>query len=250
MMNKLAVISGCVLVLFFITRVALPVQFAIDIDQDNTYENSGTVNVCGRTDVPIDIYYQGYSCPPDDRNFGLMIYITVDTSIVQINECLPNFVPNYEDGWCSPCDGSECTQLSPNLYGLTCVNWSFSFPGAPPKFGYLNVSSMGVGLTDLVVALDIGDPYNDGLFADCNLANIYPHSAVVTLENLPSPCDSDCNSDNKVNLADLVIMKEEFLREDCDVHPCQADCDGDNKVDLADLSVMKMEFLRACPYCP
>ncbi len=28
-------------------------------------------------------------------------------------------------------------------------------------------------------------------------------------------CDSDCNGDHKVNLADLVIMKEEFNRTDC-----------------------------------
>jgi hypothetical protein len=44
-------------------------------------------------------------------------------------------------------------------------------------------------------------------------------------------CQADCNCDTKVNLADLVVMKTEFLRTNCDTTPCQADCNGDDKVD-------------------
>jgi hypothetical protein len=64
-------------------------------------------------------------------------------------------------------------------------------------------------------------------------------------------CYADCNRDTKVNLADLVIMKGEFLRTDCAAAPCDADCNWDNKVDLDDLVITKSEFLRtACPVCP
>ena len=64
-------------------------------------------------------------------------------------------------------------------------------------------------------------------------------------------CFADCNSDTKVNLADLVMMKEEFLRDDCAVNPCYADCNGDNQVNLSDLVIMKTQFLRTdCPACP
>jgi hypothetical protein len=64
-------------------------------------------------------------------------------------------------------------------------------------------------------------------------------------------CHADCNGDRKVNLADLVIMKREFLSTDCATNPCSADCNYDNKVNLADLVMMKGEFLRAnCPACP
>ena len=83
------------------------------------------------------------------------------------------------------------------------------------------------------------------------MANINPTDGVITLENLPSQCSADCNGDEKVCLADVVIMKQEFLRNDCsELDPCLADCNGDNKVDLEDLSVMKYEFLGECPYCP
>ncbi len=63
-------------------------------------------------------------------------------------------------------------------------------------------------------------------------------------------CYADCNNDTKVNLGDLVKMKEEFNRTNCATDPCQADCNYDNKVNLSDLVMMKSEFNRtACPVC-
>jgi hypothetical protein len=61
---------------------------------------------------------------------------------------------------------------------------------------------------------------------------------------------ADCNSDFKVDLADLVIMKGEFLRKDCAEHPCLADCNVDNKVDLADLVLMKDQFFTVIVLSP
>jgi hypothetical protein len=46
-------------------------------------------------------------------------------------------------------------------------------------------------------------------------------------------------------------MKQEFLRTDCATTHCNADCNYDNRVDLADLVMMKGEFFRTdCPMCP
>lgn len=64
-------------------------------------------------------------------------------------------------------------------------------------------------------------------------------------------CHADCNNDLKIDLTDLVIMKQEFLRTDCATNPCDADCNFDNSVDLPDLVMMKDEFLKSdCPACP
>jgi hypothetical protein len=53
-------------------------------------------------------------------------------------------------------------------------------------------------------------------------------------------------STGKVDLADLVIMKQEFMKP-----PVYADCNGDGKVDLQDLVIMKTQFLQTgCPACP
>jgi hypothetical protein len=60
-------------------------------------------------------------------------------------------------------------------------------------------------------------------------------------------CYADVNCSAKVDLADLVIMKGEFLQS-C---PCQADCNGDYQVNLGDLVIMKEQFCRSgCPACP
>lgn len=63
-------------------------------------------------------------------------------------------------------------------------------------------------------------------------------------------CYADCNDDQKVNLSDLVIMKQQFMWN-CSEHPsCEADCNYDGSVNLADLVMMKNEFLRTdCPVC-
>jgi len=66
------------------------------------------------------------------------------------------------------------------------------------------------------------------------------------------PDELDC----RVNLSDLVIMKNEFLRINCNnPDPCYADIaplppEGpDNRVNISDLVIMKNEFLRidCCP---
>jgi hypothetical protein len=59
-------------------------------------------------------------------------------------------------------------------------------------------------------------------------------------------CYADCNCDTKVDLSDLVLMRQEFLQP-----PVCADCNGDGNVDLSDLVIMKNEFLRqGCSTCP
>jgi hypothetical protein len=58
-------------------------------------------------------------------------------------------------------------------------------------------------------------------------------------------CYADCTCDTKVNLSDLVIMKQEFMKT-----PVYADCNGDGKVDLQDLVIMKSQFMKTgCPAC-
>ena len=57
-------------------------------------------------------------------------------------------------------------------------------------------------------------------------------------------CYSDLDDNGRVDLADLTIMKSEFLNPDCATTPCQADLNGDGRVNLADLLIMKLEFLR------
>ena len=118
-MKKLSFISVVILIVLSLALPAFPADYEIDIDQDEAYETGGSVNLCGRTDVPIDVRVRNYSCVPHDFFFGVQTYITVDTSVVQVNECQPDVA-----GGCDP-TMSECTQLEDNVYFLICANFTF-----------------------------------------------------------------------------------------------------------------------------
>ena len=69
-------------------------------------------------------------------------------------------------------------------------------------------------------------------------------------------CYMDCNNsgsgDSKVTGADLMVLKNEYGRFDCDdPDPCYADGNEDGKVTGADLMLLKNEYGRFdCPSCP
>jgi hypothetical protein len=64
-------------------------------------------------------------------------------------------------------------------------------------------------------------------------------------------CYADCNCDKIINSADLLILKQEFDRNDCENNLCQADCNANGKVDFSDLKIMKVQYFRDdCPLCP
>ena len=235
---------------------------------------------------------------------------------------------------------------------LICSNFSqIPVPGGKKLIGQFNLIADNEVDFDLVVASDVGAPYDDGFLSDCNLASLLPDDGIVGIDIFSGhPCIPDISppsavvespgsfqfsvtgitmccqytpvyfwSDNctdgevdqeglftadpifvteacevcvidvantnwgyygetcadlvimpfvpcqadiapipdgncKVDLSDLMLMKQEFNRTDCSPgNPCHADIapapDGNNKVDLSDLVVMKGEFLRpdCCP---
>ncbi len=61
-------------------------------------------------------------------------------------------------------------------------------------------------------------------------------------------CYADCDNNTKVDIFDLLIMKNEYNRTDCAVIPCDADLNDDGKADIFDLLIMKNQYNRTgCP---
>jgi hypothetical protein len=61
-------------------------------------------------------------------------------------------------------------------------------------------------------------------------------------------CYTDFNGDGKVGSYDLLQMKLEFGRYDCNVNPCQHDLTNDGKVTLPDLVILRFQYQRTnCP---
>lgn len=174
--------------------------------------------------------------------------------------------PCYVPG---PCDGSSCEEtLLPEgcdgwgeyiefLGNLTCENEIVCDSGEWSKYSYYLIRPWYIGDTyyydgswDVFCGIDTDSDGLPDTADNCpdtpnpNQLDTYPLGG----NNCGDACEchADCNVDKKVDLDDLVIMKQEFLQT-----PVYADCNYDGKVDLADLVMMKNEFLRTdCPPCP
>ncbi len=58
-------------------------------------------------------------------------------------------------------------------------------------------------------------------------------------------CYADSDNDTKVDILDLLTIKNDYNRTDC---PCDADCNDDGIVDMFDLLIMKNQYNRTgCP---
>jgi hypothetical protein len=140
----------------------------------------------GKTDVPIDIYIDGYNCPPDDKLFGVQTYITVDETLVEVINCSPNIAEGCDPGF------SICDQPAWNVYRLACFNFNLIPTDGPKVIGTINVDCIAIGITDLVIADDLsayGHPvYDDGVLADCNMANLHPTDGILLIVQLGAPC--------------------------------------------------------------
>jgi len=147
------------------------------------------------------------------------------------------------DGVCNPagfapdCSGSDNCSLIPNgsLLG-SCVSTksdiTLSYWTGSPLHHIICTSDADCASVDGTCQLEQGDCNGNGVGDACE-------------------CYADCNRDPTVNLTDLVIMKQEFFRNDCATNPCQADANGDNQVNLSDLVIIKIQYFRTdCPVIP
>lgn len=63
-------------------------------------------------------------------------------------------------------------------------------------------------------------------------------------------CLADINCDRKVDLADLLTLKQVFAESFSDASPSTGDFNYDGKVNLVDTLILRTEFLRTdCPAC-
>lgn len=172
---------------------------------------------------------------------------------VELEPAFPQTDVNFANNWATTsfCVSTAQDQDADSALGIcdncpdqpngqllgTCVRAM----GSPP----FNII-VGVGSHLTTCAADTACNYQAGEFCQLSQGDSNNNGIGDACE-----CYADVNCSTKVDLADLVIMKAEFLRTDCATNPCSADCNGDHQVNLTDLVVMKTQFLRnGCPACP
>ena len=182
-MKGLAIGSVLILTVCFLSAPAFPFSYQIDVWQDGRIDTGGTVHLYGQIGAVIDIKICGYTCPPNDKLFGVQTYISVDESLADITACVPDAVG------CDP-TLSGCTEQSTGVYLLVCSNFSLmDTVGGAKTLGQVTVDCVSNGVTDMVVADDQTaygfSYYNDGFASDCNLQSFHPTDGILTIEQLP-----------------------------------------------------------------
>ncbi len=182
-MKKRSMILSVLFIATLIAVPAFPLSYEIDVGQDGTFETGGAISLNVSESVTMDIYVDGYSCPPDDKLFGTLKYIYVDQSQVTVDNCFPYSVAN---GGVFDNDFSDCFEWEPNVYYLTTAAFAYvTVAGNQQKLGSMTLTCTAGGTFDLVVANDLtayGYPDDsDGYIADCNLASQYPADAILTV---------------------------------------------------------------------
>lgn len=172
---------------------------------------------------------------------------------VEIEPTFPQADINYENNWAT---ASFCVASNQDLDFDSALGICDNCPDQPNgSISGTCVKSAGSPPFDIVVGVgmhlttcdsDIDCDYQVGEFCQLSQGDINSNGIGDACE-----CYADCDCNQKVDLADLVIMKGQFTWI-CSQHPsCEADCNGDGKVDLSDLVIMKLQFLRTdCPSCP
>lgn len=127
--------------------------------------------------------------------------------------------------------------------GIITIN-GYGFSDAPPEGaeGYINVE---VDNTPVVTSSWTDTEITASVSAYQGSVNVSALFCSASFEG--SSCDNclaDFNNDTKVGILDLVMMKSEYGRNDCDLNFCQSDLNSDGRVGILDLLIIKTEYTR------
>ncbi len=106
---------------------------------------------------------------------------------------------------------------------------------------------LGVCAKELIPGFPTATQDNCTSDVDCTLNGFCIKTQVdVNGNDIGDACDcySDLNGDGTVDIFDLLIMKNEYARNDCNTIPCQSDINGNGVVEILDLAIMKNEYNR------
>ena len=158
-MKRFLILCGMLLMVGLMISPASAVNYAIDVTGDAVGDTSLAIEV--GDSVTVDFYIEAYSCAPNDKLFGVSPYINYDETAATISACSPNTR--------AQCDGSlsGCTSPEPGVITLICSNFNFiTVTGNKYKMGSATLTCDNDTDFNLVMANDIGGPYNDGFISD------------------------------------------------------------------------------------
>ncbi len=200
------------------------------------------------------------------------VRVSFDPAILQADAATTNKYTAFSDGWVMDADGDALTEddryVTPaveidntggsvTMIGGRVIGTATTGLSGKVLLGWIDFTAVGNGTANLTVDLAKYHP-NDPTDKFDNFVNL--DGTVDEPVNKGTDagwiyvgddaCEPDINSDGRVNVSDLLVMKGEFGRIDCNDpgQSCTADINGDGRVNVSDLLIMKGEFGRIdCP---
>ena len=180
-MKKLSIVYAVSLILGLITGPAFPMSYEFDFSGDEVWDTEWTLNI-GET-VRVEIWLDGYSCPPSDKLFLLAVfYFQYDHTKIQVNQVIPN---DTDHG--GPFEDCEIMEREDGVYMLF-VNRSNAGTLTDNRILLFTIEleciNDGSDAT-IKAASDLGfGKYDDGLVIDCVLNVLNPDDANATVQQL------------------------------------------------------------------
>ena len=114
--NEVKKLLNILFVCLTLTLSAVPafaqLSYEIDIGQDGTFETGGLFYIDPEApNVKVDFYIDNYSCPPDDKLWGVETYISLDANQFSVVDC---YAFNSLHG--GPFALGGCTMMESNVY--------------------------------------------------------------------------------------------------------------------------------------
>jgi hypothetical protein len=176
-----------------------PLAYKFDFDGDRYWDTEWELTppippASGET-AQVDIWLNGYVCPPDDNLFSVQLYFSYDPDALQVIQSSPN---TTDIGGPFDPDQSGFVMKEPGVYQLLVAHSDFvSVIGNRILLGTIELQRIEAGSTIAIEASDnLGiDPYIDGFITDCESVAQNPFEVSATIYQ---PCseDADCDDSN------------------------------------------------------
>lgn len=203
------------------------------------------------------------------------VKVSFDPTVLQVTNASKNV--NFADGFVMDGDGNESTTDDQYTTPLVEIN---NTEGHVILMGgrLMGPGASTAGLTGKVLLgwIDFSTVGNGSTYLNVSLAKEHPNHPVDTFDNfvtltgavedpagLPAnpswmyvgadACEANLNGDDRVNIADVNILRSEFGRIDCNNSGqlCLADLNGDGRVNVSDVTILNSDFGRInCPQTP
>ena len=177
-MNKLLKVMYVSLLLTLIAAPAFSLSYELDFNGDGVWDTN--VSLSAGESVPVAIWLDGYSCPPDDLLFGAQLYFSFDVDKLQVVDAFANDTTHG-----GPFDPSLSgfRERESGIYFLIASNFNYvTVTGNSILLGTIILEGTSPGDTTIKAANELGlDGFNDGFVSDCDLKQLYPDDAIAVI---------------------------------------------------------------------